>query len=159
MNMVTVQEVLRLAIETDMRGLAHRVFWAIAEDKVRADEDSKNLEYVDYDEEAITKMIEQNVLNIGKVKLFVITTKKPGIFAFYYSENVLEANALHQKIFKESPKRLTHAPHLLGKVFQLNEKNDPEILYFHREKVVSYPYYLGVARAGERVLNRELVTY
>ncbi|MHA6260594.1 hypothetical protein ACXYMX_11980 [Sporosarcina sp. CAU 1771] len=156
--MVKVEEVLKLAIDTDMSGLAHRVFWAITEGKVKAHEDSKKLDCIDYDQEAIAQLIEKNVLSIGKVKLFVATIKNPEIYAFYYSENVLEANHLHRKLFKEAPKRLTHAPHLLGNVFQLDEKNDPEILYFHREKVVSYPYYLGVARAGERFLDRELVT-
>ena len=120
--MITVQEILHLAIETDMQDLAHRVFWAISEGKAKAGEDSKILDNIDYDNEAITKMIEQNVLNIGKVKLFVAETTEPEVFAFYYCENVLEAYALHQELFKERPKRLTNAPNLLGKVFHLDEK-------------------------------------
>lgn len=158
MTMVTVQEVLGLAIETDMQGLAHRVFWAITAGKVKTYEDARVLDHLEYDEEAVAHMIERNVLNIGKVKLFVATTKKRGAYAFYYSENVLEATALHQQIFKESPKRLTYAPHLLGKLFEVNEKIGEEILYFHRGKVVAYPYYVGHAWAGERLLNREVTT-
>lgn len=154
MTMVTVQEVLGLAIETDMRGLAHRIFWAITEGKVKTEEDARVLDTLEYDEDAVAKMIERNMLNIGKVKLFVATTKKRGGYAFYYSENGLEATALHQQIFKESPERLTYAPQLLGKLFEVNEHVGEEILYFHRGKVVAYPYYLGYARAGERLLNR-----
>ena len=157
--MITVMEILCLAIETDMKRLAHRIFWAISECKVSTDEDSKILDTLDYDDEAITKMTEQNVLDIGKVKLFVAATTTPEVFAFYYSENILEAHALHQKLFRESPRRLTHAPHLLGKVFQLIETKAAEILYFHRKKVVAYPYYLGHATAGERLLDRRVVVY
>ena len=42
--MITVQEILHLAIETDMQDLAHRVFWAISEGKAKAGEDSKILD-------------------------------------------------------------------------------------------------------------------
>lgn len=157
--MVTVLEILYFAIETDMQRLAHRVFWAISERKVSTDDDSKILDNIDYDEEAINKMIEQNMLDIGKIKLFVAETTKPEEFAFYYSESILEVQALHQRLFKESPKRLTHAPHLLGKIFELIESKAAEILYFHRKRVVAFPYYLGHAKAGERLLNRRVVTY
>ena len=152
--MITVQEILYLAIETDMEDLSHRVFWAISEGKVKTGEDSKILDNIDYDSEAIAKMIEQNVLNIGKVKLLVAETTEPEVFAFYYCENVLEAYALHQELFRERPKRLLNAPNLLGKIFQLDGKKGEEILYFHRSKVVAFPYYLGHARAGEYLLHR-----
>ena len=150
--MVSVQEVFQLAIEMDMVHLAHRIFWAIDNGKVGVDEDSKLLDAIDYDDEAIAKMVAQNKLNIGKIKLYVVETTKPDLFAFYYSENVLEAHALHQELFRETPKRLTNASHLMQKLFHFDETMTADILYFHRKKVVAYPYYLGHARAGERVL-------
>lgn len=153
-NMVTVQEVFQLAIEIDMMHLAHRIFWAIAEGKVEVEDDSERLDAIDYDDEAITKMVAQNQLRIGKIKLYVAETTMPDQFAFYYSENVLEAHALHQNMFRETPKRLTNASHLMQKLFHFNETDAANILYFHRNKVVSYPYYLGHARARERVLVR-----
>ncbi|MFD1929245.1 hypothetical protein ACFSFY_14475 [Sporosarcina siberiensis] len=152
--MITVGEILQLAIETDMHGLAHRVFWAISECIVSAEENSEILDNLDYDGEAIARMIAQNVLNIGKVKLFVVETTKPEEFAFYYSENVLETHALHQELFRESAKRLTNAPNLLGRVFEWDEQYNAEVLYFHRKQVVAFPYYLGHARAGERFLYK-----
>ena len=115
--MVSVQEVLQLAIEMDMIHLAHRIFWAIANGKVKCDEDSKRLDAIDYDDEAISKMVAQNKLSIGKIKLYVVETREPELFAFYYSENVLDAHALHQDIFRETPKRLTNASHLMTKAF------------------------------------------
>lgn len=150
--MVSVQEVFQLAIEIDMIHLAHRIFWAIGNGKVGGAEDSKRLEAIDYDDETILEMIAQNKLNIGKVKLYVAQTTKPDLFAFYYSENVLDAHALHQEMFQETPKRLTNAPHLMQKLFHFDEKGSGDVLYFHRNKVVAYPYYLGHAWAGERVL-------
>ncbi|MEK5068729.1 hypothetical protein [Sporosarcina sp. FSL K6-1508] len=152
--MVSVQEVFQLAIEMDMVHLAHRIFWAIAKGKVKVDEDSKRLDAIDYDEEAISKMVARNQLSLGKIKLYVAETTMPDRFAFYYSENVLDAHALHQDMFRETPKRLTNASHLMPKLFHFDETDAANIVYFHRNKVVAYPYYLGHARAGERVLAR-----
>lgn len=154
MKMVTVQDIFHLSIEMDLPDLAHRVFWAISENKVKAHEDSKILNDIDYDDESITSMVRLNMLDIGKIKLFVVETTAPDIFAFYYSENILEAHALHQELFREIPNRLTKASHLLGKAFHFDETNDTEILYFHRNKVVAYPYYLGHARARGNFLYR-----
>ena len=75
--MVSVQEVLQLAIEMDMIHLAHRIFWAIANGKVQMDEDSERLDAIDYDDEAISKMVAENKLSIGKIKLYVVETTKP----------------------------------------------------------------------------------
>ena len=152
--MVSVQEVLQLAIEMDMVHLAHRTFWAIDNGKVRVEEDSKRLDAIDYDDETISEMVAQNTLNIGKIKLYVAQTTKPNLFAFYYSENVLDAHALHKEMFQETPKRLVNGSHLMPKLFHFDETSAANILYFHRSKVVAYPYYLGHARAGERVFTR-----
>ena len=152
--MASVQEVFQLAIEMNMVHLAHRIFWAIAKGKVKMDEDSERLDAIDYDDEAISKMVARNQLSIGKIKLYVVKTRVPELFAFYYSENILDAHALHQDMFREMPKRLTNASHLMPKLFHFDETDAANILYFHRNKVVAYPYYLGHARAGERVLAR-----
>lgn len=152
--MVSVQEVFQLAVEMDMIHLAHRIFWAIANGRVKIDEDSRRLDTIDYDDEAISAMTTENKLQIGKINLYVAETSKPDRFAFYYSENVFDAHTLHQNLFGETPKRLTNASHLLTKLFHFDDTNAANILYFHRKKVVAYPYYLGHARAGERVLTR-----
>jgi len=143
-----------LAIEMDMMHLAHRIFWAITEGKVKVEEDSERLDAIDYDDEVISNMAARNQLSIGKIKLYVAETTMPDQFAFYYSENVLDAHALHQDMFRETPKRLTNASHLMPKLFHFDEVDAANILYFHRNKVIAYPYYLGHARAGERVLAR-----
>ncbi len=149
--MVTVREVLQLAIETDMMQLAHRVFWAMENEKVEATEDATKLSQITYDEEEIAAIVAQNTLAIGKVKLYVVETKTAEVFAFYYGEKALDVHALHQKMFKESPKRLRNADHLLGEIFHFNDTYTAEFLYFHRAKVVAFPYYIGHASAGSQV--------
>ena len=151
MSRVTVKEVLALAIETDMIHLAHRVFWAVATGKVQVDADSKQLDAIDYDEAAISEMIAENQLGLGKLNFMSLKRGRQIVFAFYYSENVLDANALHQEMFRETPQRLTNADHLLKTLFYFDETSAADILYFHRNQVVAYPCYVGHARAGERV--------
>lgn len=145
---------INIATVQDLFQLAHRTFWAIAEGEVKVEEDSELLDAIDYDDEAISKMVARNQLSIGKIKLYVIETREPELFAFYYSANVLEAHALHQDMFRETPKRMTNAFHLMPKLFHFDEMDAANILYFHRNKVVAYPNHLGHARAGERVLAR-----
>lgn len=154
MNMATVKEVLDLAIEIELTGLAHRVFWAISNDLVTLNDPSERLDTLDYDEEVIAQMVEQNLLQIGKIKLYIIETQQSGIFAFYYCDNPLEANSLHREMFREAPKRVTTAPHLMTKIFHFYDTGASQILFFQRKEVVSYPYYLGHARAGKRCFYR-----
>ena len=80
MSTVTVQEVLDLAIEMDMVHLAHRIFWAITKGKVQINDDSKRLDAIDYDDEAISTMTAENRLSIGKIKLYVAEMKKSDRF-------------------------------------------------------------------------------
>lgn len=152
--MTTVKEVLDLAIEIELVSLAHRVFWAISTGKVTVNDPSEILDTIHYDELIIAQMVTQNLLAIGKIKLYMIETYHPDTFAFYYSENALEADALHREMFREAPKRLTATPQLMTRIFHFNETGAAQILWFQRKQVVSYPYYLGHARAGERLLYR-----
>ncbi len=149
--MVTVKEILQFAIETDMTQLAHRTFWAIQNQKVESTANSDILHVVEYDEEAIAEMIAQNWLSIGEVKLYVAETRNPGVFAFYYGKDLMEVHMLHQDQFRETPKRWVNGNHLMGQIFHFIETGTMDILYFHRTKVVAYPYYIGHAMAGERV--------
>ena len=85
------------------------------------------LDAIDYDVEAIAKMVARNQLSIGKIKLYVAETTRLDRFAFYYSENVLEAHALHQELFRETPKRLMNASHLMPKLFHFDETDAANI--------------------------------
>lgn len=148
--MASVQEVFDLALEMDMISLSHRVFWAISKGFITVSCPSEKLDSVIYDEQAISEMIQSNLLSIGKIKLLVIETHHQNTFAFYYAENSLDAFGLHQELFHEKPKKVTLANHLMTKIFQFEDR--AEILYENRKNMVAYPYYLGHARGGEHKL-------
>lgn len=148
--MPTVQEVFDLTLETDMINLAHRIFWAISKGHVTTNCTSTKLDSIEYDEQEIAQMIQSNLLSIGKIKLFVVQTRSSN-FAFYYAESSLEAYAHHQQLFKEKPKKITLANHLLTKMFGFTQNGKHSILYDHRKTIIAYPYYLGHAQAGEHL--------
>lgn len=152
--MTSVQEVFDLALEIDMISLAHRIFWAISKGHVTTGCASEKLDAIEYDEQAIAEIVQSNLLSIGKIKLFVVETSAENLFAFYYAENVLTAFSLHQELFRERPKKVTLANHLMTKLFYFNNTEASSILYEHRKKVVAYPYYLGHARAGEHIFHQ-----
>lgn len=152
--MITVKDVLSLAIETDMQLFAHHIFWAISTHQIAPNDDSNKLLTLNHDAENVRKMSTANPLEIGKVKLYAVETRQPNYFAFYYSENILEVDQLHRKLFRETPKRLTNASRLLREVFHFADGRDASLLYFHRSQVVEFPYYLGHIWGGEAVLER-----
>ena len=70
------------------------------------------------------------------------------------NETMFELNSTFQHNLQSFFRFLIlHAPQI-GLLFHFDETNAANILYFHRNKVVAYPYYLGHARAVERVLAR-----
>lgn len=147
-----VKDLLSMAVEIDSTWFAHRVYWAIKSGKVSSTDDADQLSTITYDDQQIDKLLQENVLQIGHIKLYVAETKAPGVYAFYYGRNIVEVQALHQKLFQERPKKWKQAKHLLIKSFHFYETKQDEILYFHRTKAASHPYYLGHINAGEEVL-------
>lgn len=150
--MVNVREVLDLAVEIDAKWLAHHIYWAIKAGKVGSTDEASKLSEITYDEEAVEKLLQQNALHIEHVKLYIAETKAPGVYAFYYGRNVVEAQCLHQALFQETPTKWKQAKHLLIKSFHFYETKQHETFYFHRAKAASHPYYLGHINAGEEVL-------
>lgn len=153
-EIVTVQEVFDYAIESDMLNMAHHIFWALSKGHVTAQCAAEKLQSVEYNEQEISSMIQSNLLSIGKIKLFVIQTQQANSYAFYYAENSLAVYSMHQQLFREKPKKVTNANHLLQEIFEFVDTGTSAMLYEHRRKIVEYPYYLGHAYAGERVLQR-----
>lgn len=152
--MATVQEVFRLTTDLDLKWLGHRVFWALKEGKVQAEDNVERLNEIDYDDVAIEALIAQNKLEIGKIKLYVAETATPELFAFYFAENVLEVSMLHQALFREKPIRIVDGEDLTGKAFEFQDEREAEILFMYRSKISAFPCYLGHAWAGERVFYR-----
>ncbi|MDW0112234.1 hypothetical protein QT711_03490 [Sporosarcina saromensis] len=152
--MATVKEVFDYAIETDLSGLAHRVYWAISQQLVQLSDDSLKLDAVDYDENAISNLIEKNMLGIGKVKLFVIQMLQKEWYSFYFAENSLEAYQLHCKRFGKPTGKVVHAERLMIPQMHFADSGQEINLYDYRKNVVEFPTFIGNAKAGEHVLYR-----
>lgn len=152
--MVTVKEVFDFAVETDMVLLAHKVYWAISKQLVSLEDDTDKLKLIDYDEQEIDGLIKRNMLDIGRIKLFVIQTNQEGWFSFYFAENSLDAYRLHSELFRERGGKITQADRLMIPVMAFADSGKEERLLDYKKNVVEYPAYVGHARAGEHVLYR-----
>ncbi|BAQ11477.1 hypothetical protein OXB_3007 [Bacillus sp. OxB-1] len=152
--MVTVKEVFDFAVETDLPRLAHSVYWAIANRAVQLDDDSEKLNVISYNGQEIERLVESNMLGIGRIKLFVIQTQEKDWFAFYLAENSLDAFRLHVELFRDRGGKITHADRLMIPTMFFPDTGIEASLYEHRKNVVEYPAYVGHAKAGERVLYR-----
>ncbi|HJF32796.1 MAG TPA: hypothetical protein K8V56_13620 [Sporosarcina psychrophila] len=151
---VSVKEVFDLAVELDLDKLAHRVYWALTQQKASLTDSSDKLTTIQYDEDAIESLIEKNSLGIGRVKLFVIQTSKPGWYAFYFAQSGLEASSLHSGMFNEKPTSIVNAPRLMIPLMTFAETGVEMNLYERRKKLIEFPAYIGHAEAGKHVLYK-----
>lgn len=151
---ITVQQVFENTMMMDQISLSHRIFWAISKGLVTANCSSDLLSEIEYNEEEIEQMANNNLLQIGKIKLFVAKIDDER-FAFYYAESNLEAYMLHQDTFGRKPKHITEGNRLMGKWFYFEKEKDSEMLFFYRKRIVNFPYFLGVAFAGVNTIYKE----
>lgn len=151
---VSVKEVFDLAVELDLDKLAHRVYWALAQQKASLTDSSDKLTEIQYDERAVESLIEKNTLGIGRIRLFVIQTNNPGWYAFYFAQNSLEASSLHSSLFHEKPVSIVSAPRLMIPLMTFSETGVEMSLYEHRKKMIEFPAYVGHAEAGKHVLYK-----
>lgn len=149
--MITVQDMFDYALEMDLSHLAHSIYWALQKDQVTFHDDSKKLQAIEFDEVDIQRMMEKNELNIGTVKLFVIDGRDDW-YAFYLAEHSLDAYRLHEELFREKHRNITRADRLMIPYMTFAETGVEECLYEHRKEIITYPAYVGHAKAGERVL-------
>jgi len=149
--MITVKELFEGAIEYDMKLVAHTVFWALSEKLVSYEDDANKLKQITINEEVIQELTYKNVLGIERIKLFVISTHTPDLFAFYYAENPLDANGLHQTLFGEQAFKISKATRLMAKPMDFATQNLSMNFYEYRKQFIQYPAYIGHAWAGESV--------
>lgn len=151
--METVKDVLDLAVECDMTMVAHHTYWAITQNAVTLQDSVDKLMSVPIDEQAVQSLIESNMLGIGRIKLFVVKTVEPNVYAFYFAKDVLEAKELHNSKFGEA-QRITNGARLMPNKMIFADTGIEMTLFEYRKKLIQYPAYLGHARAGEMVLYR-----
>ena len=152
--MITVEELFDYAVDTDMSLTAHSIFWAIANEKIRMNEDSKKLKEIKFDHEAIQQSMKDNTLRIGEIKLFVVESKQPNWYAFYFGKKEADAYRLHSEKFRETGVKVTHADRLMPNVLAFAETGKEESLYEYRKKVMQFPVYVGHVEAGKRLIHR-----
>ena len=149
--MITVKDMLDYALEIDLSHLAHSIYWALMNEQIQLHDDSEDLKGIEFNETEVQQMMEQNVLDIGKVKLFVMDTKD-NWYAFYLAEHSLDAYRLHETLFREQQRKITRADRLMINLMTFAATGAEESLYDHKKDVLTYPAYVGHAKAGERTL-------
>ncbi|MEK3955336.1 hypothetical protein [Psychrobacillus sp. FSL K6-1464] len=149
--MITVKELFDGAVEYDMKFVAHAIFWALSEKIIGLEDDANKLQEIVLNQEAIQKLTDQNILGIERIKLFVITTNNPSLFAFYFAEDILAASGLHQNLFGEQGTKITKSTRLMSKYMHFATPNLSTNFFEYRKRFVQYPAYIGHAVAGENV--------
>ncbi|WP_303968821.1 hypothetical protein [Sporosarcina ureae] len=151
--MITVKDMLDYAFEIDLSHLAHSIYWALMTNQITLQDDSEELKGIEFDEAEVQRMMEQNILDIGKVKLFVMDTENDW-YVFYLAEHSLDAYRLHEELFRQNQHKITRADRLMINVMTFADTGAEESLYDHKKEVLMYPAYVGHAKAGERTLYR-----
>ncbi|WP_153732790.1 hypothetical protein [Sporosarcina obsidiansis] len=149
--MITVQEFFNFSIDIDHSLTAHSIYWAVINQKLSFDDDVKKLQEISLDHETILQMKEQNILGIGKIKLYVMESTHKGWFAFYLAEHSLDVYRLHEERFRESGVKVTQADRLMLRLMKFAETGEEMILYECRKGVKVYPAYVGHVMAGDEV--------
>lgn len=149
--MITVKDMLDYALEIDLSHLGHSIYWALMNQHIQLQDDSEHLKAIEFNETEVQQMMAQNLLDIGKVKLFVMDTENDW-YAFYLAEHSLDAYRLHEQLFRERQYRITRADRLMIHLMTFAETGEEECIYDHKKEVLTYPAYLGHAKAGGRTL-------
>lgn len=148
---LTVSEFLEGAVEMNMSFVAHTIFWALKNGLVNSDDDSKRLFNIPLNELEIQQMTEQNLLGVEQVKLFVITTNKEGLYAFYFATDSLSAHSLHRKMFGDDIANITNGKRLWANIMHFTKHDMHTNFFEYRKQFVEFPVYIGHARARQDV--------
>ena len=155
--MITVKELLEFSIENEFMMVAHATFWAVSNGIVSLADDSNKLKQSDIDRLAVEQMMQQNILGIGTVKLFVITCKN-NWYAFYFAKTSLEAATLHTQLYGQRVEKIIEAQRLLHSTAHFVETGQEMFLIDYRKQAFVLPFYIGHSKAGELIMykfNRE----
>ena len=153
MTVFTVKEMLEYAIEGEHSVLAHMIFWGMTTQGIAPEDDSNKLKDLDFDREAISALVINNVLGMGQIKLFVVKVNAE-LFAFYFARNVLEANAHHTQLFFQKPLSIVETERLLHKSMYFANLDKHMMLVEYRNELLQFPSYIGHAKAGDHKLYR-----
>jgi hypothetical protein len=149
--MTKVSELFEYSIANEQIATAHAIFWAISNNLVATSDDSEKLTTLTYDKAAVAQLTQSNVLGLGTIKLYIIECKN-NWYAFYFAQNVLELASLHRSLFNQEAGKIVEAKRLLNKLFSID--GEEQFLLDYRKQVLSYPAYIGHAKANSNIMTR-----
>lgn len=148
---MTVNEFLEGSIEMNMNLSAHTIYWALIKGLVNGTDNAEKMFEIEIDEKEIAQMTERNILGIEQIKLYVISTKKKDLYAFYFATDGLAARSLHQSLFGDDVSNISNGSRLWGKTMHF-AKHDIETSFFdYRKQFIQFPAYIGHAYARQSV--------
>lgn len=153
MTIITVKELLEYAVEDEHSVLAHTIFWGMTTQGISPEDDSEKLKELEFDREAISALVKNNVLGMGQIKLYVVRVSTEQ-FAFYFARNALEASSHHTRLFFQKPSTIVEAERLLHKYMYLADLDKNMMLVDYRKELLQFPVYIGHARANDHKLYR-----
>lgn len=149
---ITVQEMFDFCIERENTFLAHLIYWALQNKLAGLQDDWSLLKEIPVDMETVKDYMEQNILGMRLVKLYVVRDAQD-YYAFYFAHNSLEVMNLHTPRFGPS-KSIVEAPSLMHRLMHIEAIKDSEFLIDYRKRFVEFPVYIGHARAHEHYIQR-----
>ena len=149
---ITVQELFDYCIERENTFFAHLIYWALQNKLVGLQDNGSLLQQIDVDMNTVKAYMEQNVLGMRLVKLYVVRGEQDA-YAFYVAHNGLEAMSLHTKLFGPS-KSIVEAPSLMHRLMHIEYIGEHEFLSDFRKRFVEFPVYIGHAKAHEHFIQR-----
>ena len=153
MTAISVKELLEYAIEGEHSVLAHTIYWSMTTQGIAMKDDSQKLLDLPFDRDNISQLVQQNLLGMGQIKLYVVKVKAD-LFAFYFAHNALEASTHHSRLFYQKATCIVDAERSLYKYMYLVDIDKHMMLIDYRKELLQFPAYLGHAKANDHKLYR-----
>ena len=141
MKKMTVGEELAEAIYYDDPFLAHTLYFALLKGYVQEDDPRSKLP-TDLDYETITKMRDDNLLQMCTIKLFNIPLGE-GRHAIYLARSEDDARAKHFKIYGRLAQRVIDASHRMDGSLYWNDTGVSKTFREMKREALEFPSFVG----------------
>lgn len=151
MGRQTVKDLLNDAVTYDGRYLAHAIFYCVQHKKVQLEDSADKLQFSELSQVEhleIIQMREANMLAMCEMKLFTVPMADK-LFAFYLSENVVEAASEHRKQFNQEPAKIINITDDMDESLHDVETNKSESFRELKRRTIDFPIFAGLMRKGE----------
>ena len=141
MKEITVKEELAEAIYYDEPFLAHTLYYALQKGYVQEDDPISKLP-TDMDYKAITKMRDDNWLQMCTIKLFTIPLNQDR-YAIYLARDEDDVRAKHFKIYGWLAQRVIDASHRMDASLYWNDTGVSKTFREMKREALEFPSYVG----------------